>query len=1052
MGHRKELAAAGLLLCCAISAVSQGPLAPGTLHTVRSMTLQQTRYEIRPGEPTQIAAPGETLDFLLHAKSRRVEIAGTQATGLLVGPNRTGDQLLLAASLRMKPGAYTVKLSATSAAGEERAATLTVMVSPRQAVPSGASRPPVVLLNGWETGFTDSCPVSSSSSDTFGNLAQYLVSDGVPIVYFFDNCLEDPNQTIETLGNDLGAFLSSIKYDTGAQVPQVDLVCHSMGGLIARAYLAGLQPDETLLPPATTLVRDLVMIAVPNFGSFVAANYVNGIAIGTQDAELVPGSSFLWNLATWNQLGDDLRGVNAIAVIGNAGFWLPNLESATESLNASDGIVSLTSASLSFVAQQSSVTRIVPYCHIDPVAFTNTNFGVFGCNAAGIANVTSDTQETGEIVRSFLAGTSDWESIGTTPATDPYLSVDGGMFFGMVNSTDSYVTDLTAVTWGTVTPVQFLPGGDTDVIYYDDFISGTGDFEASSASLGAIDCETLAAAVGYYAAARCKIDAAIYTVGPLASAPGRVVNAGSTITITGTDFEEQCNGCKVTATPAGSTAQPLTVASWNNQTITAALPAGLTGLVTIGVQAVTGDDAINIMVVSPSTTSTTSTIAASPSSLQFAYTAGGTVPSAQSIQITNSGTGTLAWSATASASWLTLSATSGTAPSTLSVSISPASLSAGTYTGNVQVSATGASNSPLSVAVSLTVTGAVVPPSLAVTPKTLTFNYTSGGTVPAAQNVSITNAGAGTLSWNASTSALWIGVSAASGAAPASLSVSASPANMAAGTYTGSVQVTAAGATGSPASITVTLVVTGTQPAGNITAMVNGASYQPGFAPATWVTIFGTNLSESTQVWQADDFVNGLLPTSLQGVSVTIDGLPAYVEYISPTQINVLAPDDAKVGPVQVQVTTAQQKSNSLTVQKQQFAPALFTIDGGLNVAASHATTYTLVGKPNLLPGVVTQPAAPGEIIQMYGTGFGPTNPALPTAQLITTPAVLAPGNTVQITIGGVTASVEYAGLVEAGLYQFNVTVPASLPSGDALVVATIGGVQTQAGVSITVQ
>jgi uncharacterized protein (TIGR03437 family) len=245
-------------------------------------------------------------------------------------------------------------------------------------------------------------------------------------------------------------------------------------------------------------------------------------------------------------------------------------------------------------------------------------------------------------------------------------------------------------------------------------------------------------------------------------------------------------------------------------------------------------------------------------------------------------------------------------------------------------------------------------------------------------------------------------------------------------------------------------VVTGTQPAGSVTAVVNGASYQAGFAPATWVTIFGTNLSESTQVWQAADFANGLLPTSLQGVSVTINGLPAYVEYISPTQINVLAPDDATVGAVQVQVTTAQQKSNSVAVPKQQFAPAFFTIDGGAYVAASHANTYTLVGKANLLPGVVTQPAAPGEIIQMYGTGFGPTDPALPTAQLVTTPAVLA--NTPQVTIGGVTASVGYAGLVEAGLYQLNVTVPANLPSGDALVVATVGGVQTQAKVSITIQ
>jgi uncharacterized protein (TIGR03437 family) len=58
----------------------------------------------------------------------------------------------------------------------------------------------------------------------------------------------------------------------------------------------------------------------------------------------------------------------------------------------------------------------------------------------------------------------------------------------------------------------------------------------------------------------------------------------------------------------------------------------------------------------------------------------------------------------------------------------------------------------------------------------------------------------------------------------------------------------------------------------------------------------------------------------------------------------------------------------------------------------------------------------------------------------------------VQITIGGVAAAVEFAGLVESGLYQFNVTVPANLPSGDAAVVATIGGVPSQTGVSITIQ
>jgi uncharacterized protein (TIGR03437 family) len=1034
-------------MCCSVNAAAQNPQAVASLPAAKAMELQQTRYELRAGEPAQISAASDTLDFLLKAKSRRIEMQGAQADGLVVGPNRAGDGILLAASLRAKPGEYAVTLSAKSAAGEERQAALVMVVQPRQAVPTGSARPPVVLLNGWEIGFTNSCPISSSSSDTFGNLASYLVSDGVPIVYLFDNCVEDPNQPIEVLANDLSAFLTSIQYTNGAQVPQSDLVAFSLGGLIARAYLAGLLSTTDLLtPPTNTLVRDMVLIASPNFGSFVAGNYATEIETGTQSGELVPASSFLWNLATWNQRTDDLRGVNTIAVIGNAGEYLPNLSSGIENNNASDGVVTLSSASIGFVYPHSaSTTRIVPYCHVDPSAFTNTTLGTFLCDAPGIANVTDGNQYTGQIVRSFLGGTTAWSSIGTTPATDPYLSQYGGMFFAVVNAAGSYLSDLTEVEWGTLLLVE---GGDIDTIFYDDLIAGTGAFAVTSESLGTVACPapaTATVAPGYSSAVRCKIGANIDTigVGPTLSLLPLIVSAGSAITITGDDFSGQCSGCQVVATPAGSTTgQILTVNSWTNTVITAVLPATLTGLITIAVEALTGTDTIAIIAAAPSP----STIAAAPASLQFAYTTGGTAPSAQSIQITNSGSGTLAWTAKASASWLTVSPASGTAPSALSVSISTAGLIAGTYSGSVQISSTSASNTPLSVVVTLTVTQP--PPSLGIAPQALTFNYTVGGSAPAAQSVSITNAGAGALSWTASTTDYWIAALPASGSAPGTLSVSVNPVNLAAGTYTSAVQITAAGATGSPASVAITLVVQGTQPVGNITAVANAGSFQPTVASATWVSIFGTNLSAVTYTWQSSDFVNGLLPTSLQGVSVTINGLPAYIDYLSPTQINVLAPDDVTTGPVQVQVTAAQQASNSVTVQKSQFAPAFFTIDNGAYVAALHAD-YTLVGSANLLPGVTTQPAQPGETILLYGTGFGPTNPALPTAQLVTTPAVLA--NSVQVTIGGVAATVVYAGLVQPGLYQLNVTVP-NLPNGDAAVVATIGTVSSQTGVSVTVQ
>ena len=89
-----------------------------------------------------------------------------------------------------------------------------------------------------------------------------------------------------------------------------------------------------------------------------------------------------------------------------------------------------------------------------------------------------------------------------------------------------------------------------------------------------------------------------------------------------------------------------------------------------------------------------------------------------------------------------------------------------------------------------------------------------------------------------------------------------------------------------------------------ITSVLNGASYQPGIEAGSWVMIQGTNLANTFpgRTWRSDEIVNGNLPTSLDGVSVTIDGKPAFVYYISPTQINVQAPSDTAAGAVNVVV------------------------------------------------------------------------------------------------------------------------------------------------------
>ena len=1036
---------AACILIAAFSAVAQ---------TARPMAVMQTRYEVKMGEPIEVPVAADTRDFITHAKTRRVTIDGQDVPGLIVGPNETQDKILLAPNSKAIPGEYTVMLSATSAAGEEMSAQVDVVVKPRQTVPTGSTRAPVVLLNGWIAGYNGgTCTISSSSSVTFGNLAQYLVSDGVPIVYLFDNCLEDANQTIETLGQDLATFLSSITYDDGTQVTQIDLVAHSIGGLIARAYLEGLQTNETYLPPYSPLVHNLVLIATPNFGSFLVGNATSGLLTsGTQTGELIPGSALLWNLATWNQRGDDLAGVNAIAIVGNAGAY-STPASTTELLNASDGLVSTTSATLGFIipTPAATQTRVIPYCQVDPSVFTTTLLGTFNCDAPGIANVTATAHPTSEIVRSFLAGTTDWQSIGTSPSDDAYLKDNGGAFFAMQNVQAGYANDITAVSWGNV---SLTDGGNIETIYYTDFVFGTGDFTAVSTSLGTFNCGSLPVPAGTFAAFRCKLNLAITcppgsttcngAVTPTTT-PGVAVTSGTTLTIAGEDFGSQCSSCKVYATPAGaSAATALTVTSWSNTAISVQLPASLTGFQTLQVNGVAGVDSIGVRALAAVSAPG---LTLSATSLNFAYTVGGTLPPSQPFTISNSGSGTLTWSAAvnSTATWLSLDSTSGTAPSTVNVSVNPALLSAGTYTGTITITGTGASNSPASVTVTLIVSAAAA--SVVVNPTSLSFQYAAGA-VPAAQTVSINNGGGGTFTWTASSSNYWVAVSPASGALPGTLTVTVIPQNLASGTNTATVTIGAADNSVTPVTIAVTLTVTGTPATPAITAVANAAGYQTNFASATWVSIFGTNLSQITYAWQASDIVNGALPTSLQGVSVSIDGKAAYISYISPTQINLLAPDDATTGSVAVVVTTAGQASVPLNAMKNQFSPAFLTFDNK-HVAAEHLN-YSLLGPPGVLPGGTFTPAAPGETVILYGVGFGPTNPVASTGQ--TVPGGEPVVNTVTMTIGGVPVTPSFAGLSASGLYQFNVTVPASLAAGDAALSATINGIPTQTGVVLTVQ
>ena len=260
----------------------------------------------------------------------------------------------------------------------------------------------------------------------------------------------------------------------------------------------------------------------------------------------------------------------------------------------------------------------------------------------------------------------------------------------------------------------------------------------------------------------------------------------------------------------------------------------------------------------------------------------------------------------------------------------------------------------------------------------------------------------------------------------------------------------AGGASGDGTVFKLALASSTTPPAVNQRGgVLNGASFQTGTVPGSWITIYGTNFSSTANTWTSA-IVNGKLPPSLGGVKVTVGGEPAYISYISPAQINAVAPN-VGTGPVSVTVTNSRGTSDAITTTAQAVQPAFF-LWGRYAVATT--LDYTLAVKNGTFPGLTTTPAKPGEVIVLWGTGFGPTSPPAPIGVEAPSSPTYYTANTVGVTVGGKTATVYSAVLAPgfAGLYQIAIQIPASLANGDYPVVAKISGAQSPSTTLITVQ
>jgi uncharacterized protein (TIGR03437 family) len=217
-------------------------------------------------------------------------------------------------------------------------------------------------------------------------------------------------------------------------------------------------------------------------------------------------------------------------------------------------------------------------------------------------------------------------------------------------------------------------------------------------------------------------------------------------------------------------------------------------------------------------------------------------------------------------------------------------------------------------------------------------------------------------------------------------------------------------------------------------------------APGSWIEIYGTNLAVDSRTWATSDFKGSMAPTQLDGTSVTIAGQPAFIDYISPLQVDAQVPSNIASGPQPVVVTTPSGAMATATLTISQtdpglLAPASFLMGETQYVAALFSDNTTYVMPAGAVSGVTSRPANPGDIITLYGIGFGTVTPNTPAGQFASGETQLT--SALNIYFGGTLANLTYQGISPGsiGLYQFDVVVPSVTPSNTVPLTFTLGGV-----------
>jgi uncharacterized protein (TIGR03437 family) len=356
-------------------------------------------------------------------------------------------------------------------------------------------------------------------------------------------------------------------------------------------------------------------------------------------------------------------------------------------------------------------------------------------------------------------------------------------------------------------------------------------------------------------------------------------------------------------------------------------------------------------------------------------------------------------------------------------------MAAGDYNGAVALSNSSfaADNKPVSVAFHVTAQPIARPVALQ-----LTLRGVQGGSA-VRQSLPISNAGRGALNISGVTAsdsgAAWLS---AQPQQDGTIQVSADPGSLAPGFYAGALSI-ASNAANSPVTVSVQFEVQPVSaPLAGFGGVVDAASFAAPVAPGALASLFGSQLAGSTAQAQTIP-----LPASLANAGVFVNDAPAPLLYVSPGQINFQMPFDATPGVAAVRVDRQGQRGNTVTVQVAPRAAGIFTFPGTIYAVAQNASRGNGFALPDIpaFAGLPKAPAHPGDYIVLYGSGLGPTNPAVATGAAAGSGPLPTLTETPRVYFGvaflGPSIPVAYAGFAPGfvGLYQVNLQIPPGLPA-----------------------